>query len=82
MISMGQLSTEGRMLLLGLCDGDKAVAEAVRACICGDMTEREAAAEVNIAKTTFRRMCERVREGLARVIESGTPASALLEDAA
>lgn len=79
---MGQLSKEGRALLLGLCNGNKAVAEAVRACMCGDMTDREASASVGIARSTFQRMVEKTRKGLARVIESGTPPSDLVESAA
>lgn len=71
MVSFGQLTRTGQVLLIGLCDGDPALAESTRAALMGDRPVREAAAEAGMATTTFHRHVENIRGRLQRVLEHG-----------
>lgn len=70
----------GYILLLGLCDGDHLIAQAVRDVLAGERSEREAAADARIARTTLRRLVARSRATMARMMtEGGVRAAELTE---
>lgn len=71
LISHGELSRCGQVLMLGLCEGDARLCEAVRAYMAGSIDERKAGRECSMAPSTFRRFAENVRTKLARLLNSG-----------